>query len=309
MVIIGKDTVLQGTRPQSPRNGAGSNANKKFQRCSIRVLNLEASIKFYCQQFGFRVQKMLDVPGGAEEEQRAILAASDTATFNLELIQDSTVPAVTPGDWFLHFTLIVPSTSDVIQNFKESGHGNLILDERAAVIPIRSLSSKGGQSTQDIVALVKDLDNYTWQIMEAKRSGAISEPLCSITLRTTNIEKTIANCSRVLGTTVSQNYEASHGPPEYKTAMLGFGAELETVQLEFRQTETPPLVQRGNGVIRIVVGCDGDLTGVEKELEEAEEVVEKVEIGSVDEPGLKETALAMVLEPDGLWEVCFVSKN
>ena len=226
MVIIGKDTLVQGTMPHSPRDAPASNdANRNFLRCSIRVSNLEKSIKFYCQHFGFLVQKMLDVPGEAEE-QRALLTASDLASFNLELIQDSTAPVVIPGDWFIHFTLIVPSTNDVTQKFKDSGHGKLIVDEQVAVIPVRSLSPVGGQSTQDLVALVKDIDNYTWQIMEAKRSGVVHEPLCSITLRTTNIEKTIASCSRVLGTTVTQSYEASRGA-EYKTAMLGFGPELE----------------------------------------------------------------------------------
>jgi hypothetical protein len=93
--------------------------------------------------------------------------------------------------------------------------------------------------------------------------------------------------------------------------MLGFGPELETFQLEFRQTETPPLVHRGNGVVRIVVGStrksEGDLTAVETALREAEEVVEKVEIGSVDEPGGTVPAVCTVLEPDNLWTVCFVS--
>ncbi|KAL4539172.1 hypothetical protein Ndes2526B_g02568 [Nannochloris sp. 'desiccata'] len=308
MVIIGKDTLLQGTSVQSPRETSATNANSNFLRASIRVSNLEASIKFYCQQFGFRVQKMLDVPGGEAEEQRAILSAGESASFNLELVENSTAPAVTPGDWFVHFTLIVPSTTDVIQSLKDSGHGKLIVNEMEAVIPVRSLSPIGGQSTQDIVALVKDLENYTWQIMEAKRSGVVPEPLCSITLRTTNLEKTIANCSRLFGLNVTQKYEASHEPPEYKTALLGFGPELETVQLEFRQTETPPLVHRGNGIVRIVVGCS-DLAATETALREAEEAVEKVEIGSIDDPGAKETAVCTVLEPDGLWQVCFVSNS
>jgi catechol 2,3-dioxygenase-like lactoylglutathione lyase family enzyme len=115
MVIIGKDTTLRGTaRAQSPRELAASYANSNFQRASIRVSNLESSIKFYCEKFGFRVQKMLDVPGGEAEEQRALLSAGESARFNLELIQDSAVPVVTPGDYFVHFTLVVPSTTDII---------------------------------------------------------------------------------------------------------------------------------------------------------------------------------------------------
>jgi len=307
MVIIGRD-VLQVTSVQSPRGMNATNANSNFLRACIRVSNLEASIKFYCQQFGFRVQKMLDVPGGEAEEQRAVLSASDSASFNLELVEDSTAPAITPGDWFVHFNLIIPSTADVIQSLKDSGHGQLIENEMEAVIPIRSLSPRGGQSTQDIVALVKDLDNYTWQIMEAKRSGLVQEPLCSVTLRTTNLEKTIASCNRLLGLHVTQQYEASHGPPEYKTALLGFGPELETVQLEFRQTDTPPLVQRGDGIVRFVVGCS-DLEAKELALKQAKGAMEKVDIGSVEGPGAKETALCTVLEPDGLWQVCLVSNS
>lgn len=308
MVIIGKDTVLQGTLAQAPREMNAINANSNILRASIRVSNLEASIKFYCQQFGFRVQMMLDVPGGEAEEQRAVLSAAESASFNLELVQDSTAPAVTPGDWFVHFNLIVSSTTDVIQRLKDSGRGEFIQNEMSAVIPVRSLSPVGGQSTQDIVAVVKDLDNYTWQIMEAKRSGIVPEPLCSITLRTTNLEKTIAHCSRLLGLHITQKYEASQGPPEYKTALLGFGPELETVQLEFRQMDSPPLVQRGNGVVRFVVGCR-DLGAKETALGEAEDAMEKVEIGSVKDPGAKETAVCTVLEPDCLWQVCFVSNS
>lgn len=56
----------------------------------------------------------------------------------------------------------------------------------------------------------------------------------------------------------------------------------------------------------MVVGCS-NLAAMELALREAEEVTEKVEIGSAQDPGAKENAVATVLEPDGLWEICFIS--
>jgi catechol 2,3-dioxygenase-like lactoylglutathione lyase family enzyme len=303
MVIIGKD-VLQGTNKEIPREFESQHANSNICRACIRVSNLQASIKFYCHNFGFRVQKMLDVPGG---DQRALLSAGIAATFSLELLEAPSTVAVTPG-WFVHFTLVVDSTQEVLNRLKDSHYENLIVDEVAAVIPFRALSPDGGQSSQDVVSLVKDLDSYTWKIMECKHERTpISEPLCSITLRTTNLKKSIDCCSRLLGTTVSHYYEAASQPPEYKTAMLGYGPEFSSIQLEFLQTETPPLsVERGNGFVRLVVGCS-NLAAVEAALLEAEEDVEKVEIGSVEEPGETAPALLCVVEPDGVWEACFVS--
>ena len=299
MVILGNDLLVQGrSLPQA--FGFAAEDPRALLRAAIRVTSLQQSIQFYCQYFGFLLQAPLDIPG--EFEQRAILVPSDGAIFSLELIEDPAHQPVRAGDWFSHFTLVVSSTADLVESLRSSGHGDLVDEEQAAVIPIRSPSVFGGQSTQDVVAVVHDLDGYSWRIMEAKRSHVGPDKLCSVAIRVTNLDRSVAWCSIVLGTSIQQQYEASQ-TPEFKTALVGFGAEMEAVQIELRQTPSPPLMDRGNGFMRLIVGSS-DLEATKAALKEAGEAFEEVQVGSAREPGVFEPAVGVEM-PDG-WQVYFV---
>lgn len=299
MVILGNDLIVQG-RAQPMPSGWAAEDPRALLRAVIRVSSLQKSIQFYCMHFGFILQAPLDLPG--ETEQRAVLVASDGALFSLELVEDPAHRPVHPGDWFSHFTLVVESTAELIEGLKAAGYQGLVDLEQAAVIPVRSPSVEGGQSTQDVIAEVHDLDGYCWRIMEAKRSHVGPDRLCSLALRVTNLDRALMGCSIVLGTAIQQQYEASQ-PPEFKTALVGFGPEMEAVQLELRQTPTPPLIIRGNGIIRLIVGSS-DLELTQAALKEVGEPCQNMEVGSPLEVGVYEAAVGTTM-PDG-WEVCFV---
>lgn len=206
-----------------------------------------------------------------------------------------------PGDWFSHFTLVVPSTADVVAGLRAAGNGDLVEKEAAAVIPVRSTSPDGPQSSQDVVGVVRDPSGYHWRLTEMKRSVVGPQRLCAVALRVTGLELAVAWAATVLGTTTQQMYEASRSH-EYKTALIGYGPELETPQLELRQTGEP-LAHRGNGLVRLVVGT-ADLDATEAALKEAGEDCERGEIGGVAAPGATQAAVC-VTSPDGL-KIAFV---
>jgi len=259
-----------------------------------------------------RVKTLLDVPG--DMVQRAIIFASPTGNrpaedegtfvpFCLELVEDSSnSEPPTPGDWLSHFTLVVPSTAECLKGLRDAGHRNLIDDPLAAVIPIRSSSSHGGQSTQDIVAVVRDLDNYRWRIMEMQRAPPGAERLCTVALRVTSMERSLAWYSSVLGTRQQGEYVAPR-PPEYRTALVGFGPELLVPQIELRQIDPPPQ-KRGTGFLRLVVSSSA-LDETKKALEEVEQEYELVELGSVWSAVGPPDAGLRLWDPDG-WEIVLV---
>ena len=302
MVIIGQDRVLQAEA--RAEGWPAEDPNRALLRATIRVANLEDSIKFYTRYFDLRLRVPLDVPGSSE--QRACLAASDVpSAFCLELVQDASLAAPRPGDWFSHFTLVVPATTEVLTRLRAAGREDLIVDHVAAVIPVRSSSPEGGQSTQDLVAVVRDPDGYRWRVMEARSApeGEI-ERLCTVALRVGDLQRAVDWASTVIGTEVHQQYIAPKGP-EYKTALVGLGGELRATQLELRQTEEPPRRDRGTGFIRCVVGT-ASLEATRDALRRAGEEWEEAEIGSVAEAGAMEPALRCLCPPDG-WEFCFVA--
>lgn len=247
----------------------------------------------------------LDMPGAME--QRALMSSGETSKLCLELVQTLAVGAtsvtpIRPGDWFSHFTLVVPSTAAVIESLKAAGCGNLIENPVAAVIPVRSLSTVGGQSTQDIVALIKDLDGYRWRIMEMHRiRGAPAEPLCTVAMRVSRLESSLRFYVEKLGMSIQQQYEAP-SPPVYRTALVGYGPELEAVQLELRQTEDPPPMEWGDGFIRLVLGTV-DMATTQQRLEEVGETVDSVELGSVEKPG--EAVAALIISDRDGWQFAF----
>lgn len=296
MVILGNEYLPASNAP-SP-SGWAADDDRIFLRLAIRVASLDASVKFYAANFGFQLQTpLLDAPG----TQRAFMSPAPGAAFGLELIEDAAVPAPDPGDWFSHFTLIVPSTADVVAGLRAAGRGALVEEAVAAVIPLRSSSSEGGQSSQDVVGVVRDLDGYRWRLTEVKRSAVGPQRLCAVALRVARLEPAVAWAAAALGTTAQLMYEASR-PPEYKVALIGFGEELITPQLELRQTEEP-LTRRGNGLVRLVVATE-DLDATEAALEEAGEPCEREEIRGVAAPGATQAAVTVVT-PDGL-KVAFV---
>ena len=318
MVIIGERGVLLG----QPSDEFETPPRWQLRRLSMRVANLQDSVRFLCDNFGFFVHRALDSPLEQQQPHRSLLAASEDAAFFLELIEDPEYEDIDPGDWFSHITVAVPSTKDFLQRFKASGHSRLIVNEVEAVIPVRSPSPDvGGQTRQDFVSLVKDINGYTFRVMDLHQQQHITNRVLTISLRTTNLERSISWCKEILGARVHHYYEASQ-PPEYKTALVGLGPELETVQLELRQTALPPLLNRGNGVVRIVVtpstttattaaaAAAVDVAEIEAALDAAEEPFERVEIESVEEiGGVQLGAVAVEMAPDGQWEFCFVAEK
>lgn len=92
-------------------------------------------------------------------------------------------------------------------------------------------------------------------------------------------------------------------PPEYRTALVGFGPELLVPQIELRQIDPPPQ-KRGTGFLRLVVSSSA-LDETKKALEEVEQEYELVELGSVWSAVGPPDAGLRLWDPDG-WEIVLV---
>jgi catechol 2,3-dioxygenase-like lactoylglutathione lyase family enzyme len=131
------------------------------------------------------------------------------------------------------------------------------------------------------------------------------EPLCTVALRISSLNDALEWWGATMGASVQQEYDATSGEtPAYKVALVGWGKELLSPQLELRQTHPPP-EQSLTGFVRVVIGTES-LTRTAEALVAPGKAAEAVEIGSLGnaqdtEPGLR------VEDPDG-WEVCFVEK-
>lgn len=230
MVILG---------PTIPEQEPQSKASFSLLRVAVSVSDLKASIKFYSKCFDILLKTPLDVPS----YQRALIAPVHLGRndFSLELFEEPVrikrMHGDTPQLNVEDFTLIVMRTKAVLDVMKENGYASLVISEQAAVIPVRSPSSSGPQTRQHTTALVADVDGYIWRLIELSEDqiqSSNTNRMASISINVTNLNSALSFWRSILGASVQSIYEASL-PPTYKTALVGFGPEIVSTQLELKE--------------------------------------------------------------------------
>jgi catechol 2,3-dioxygenase-like lactoylglutathione lyase family enzyme len=305
MVIVGHNSVLQRVSP--PPSGWPAQDTRRLLRATLKVRDLQASVRWYARHFGLLLRAPLDVPGAAV--QRAVVEAGRGGElgggFALELVEHVGAAPPVPGDWLAHLTLAVDSTAEVVASVRaDAGAGGRVADAHAAVIPVRAASPVGGQSRQGRVAAILDPDGYPWRVMELHgEQAAPRERLCALGLRVADLEASLAWWCGGAGARVVRRYDA-RAPPAYRSAMVGYGEEAEAALVELRQAEQPALVNRGDGLVRLVVGT-ADLEATAADMAARGAAGEWCELGDAEDARAAVQALRMK-DPDG-WAVCFVA--
>lgn len=123
---------------------------------------------------------------------------------------------------------------------------------------------------QDRVAIIRDLDGYTWQLLELHGSGhSVGERLAAVQLRVACLATSLEWYRGALGMRVLREHESSLPGSGHKTAtaLVGFGEELQGTLLELRQAgdAAPPAAAAG------AAGAAGRASGVSHFVIESEE--------------------------------------
>ncbi|MDD7983788.1 lactoylglutathione lyase [Lentisphaera marina] len=126
----------------------------KFLHTMIRVGNLERSIKFYTENFGMKLIRQKDYPGG--KFTLAFIGYGDEADNTvIELTHNWETESYDIGDGFGHFALGVEDIYSVCDKLREDG----------VIITREPGPMKHGTT---VIAFVKDPDGYSIELIERK---------------------------------------------------------------------------------------------------------------------------------------------
>lgn len=134
-MILGRETLVPS--PDFDVEGwAVEDQGRALSRVTILSQDVERAVQFYSKHFNMKMRVPLDLP----EAPRAALYASDKSQFCLEIVEPTDDGVFQgPGEGFLYFTLIVPSSKAIVEGLERDGHEALIVDPQAAVVAVRSL--------------------------------------------------------------------------------------------------------------------------------------------------------------------------
>jgi len=126
----------------------------KFLHTMIRVGNLEKSIKFYTENFGMKLIRQKDYPGG--KFTLAFIGYGDEADNTvIELTHNWDTDSYDVGNGFGHFALGVEDIYSVCDKLREDG----------VIITREPGPMKHGTT---VIAFVKDPDGYSIELIERK---------------------------------------------------------------------------------------------------------------------------------------------
>ncbi|EDM25498.1 Glyoxalase I [Lentisphaera araneosa HTCC2155] len=126
----------------------------KFLHTMIRVGNLEKSIKFYTENFGMKLIRQKDYPGG--KFTLAFIGYGDEADNTvIELTHNWETDSYDIGNGFGHFALGVEDIYSVCDKLREDG----------VIITREPGPMKHGTT---VIAFVKDPDGYSIELIERK---------------------------------------------------------------------------------------------------------------------------------------------
>jgi lactoylglutathione lyase len=126
----------------------------KFLHTMIRVGNLERAIKFYTENFGMKLIRQKDYPGG--KFTLAFIGYGDEADNTvIELTHNWETESYDIGDGFGHFALGVEDIYAVCDKLRDDG----------VIITREPGPMKHGTT---LIAFVKDPDGYSIELIERK---------------------------------------------------------------------------------------------------------------------------------------------
>ncbi len=126
----------------------------KFLHTMIRVGNLEKSIKFYTENFGMKLLRQKDYPGG--KFTLAFIGYGDEKEHTvIELTHNWETDSYEIGNGFGHFALGVADIYSVCDKLREDG----------VIITREPGPMKHGTT---VIAFVKDPDGYSIELIEKK---------------------------------------------------------------------------------------------------------------------------------------------
>ncbi len=126
----------------------------RFLHTMIRVGNLEKSIKFYTENFGMKLIRQKDYPGG--KFTLAFIGYGDEENNTvIELTHNWETESYDLGDGFGHFALGVEDIYSVCDKLREDG----------VIISREPGPMKHGTT---VIAFVKDPDGYSIELIERK---------------------------------------------------------------------------------------------------------------------------------------------
>jgi lactoylglutathione lyase len=126
----------------------------KFLHTMVRVGNLERSIKFYTENFGMKLIRQKDYPGG--KFTLAFIGYGDEADHTvIELTHNWDTDSYDIGNGFGHFALGVEDIYAVCDKLRDDG----------VIITREPGPMKHGTT---LIAFVKDPDGYSIELIERK---------------------------------------------------------------------------------------------------------------------------------------------
>ncbi len=128
----------------------------KFLHTMIRVGNLDKSIKFYTENFGMKLLRQKDYPGG--KFTLAFIGYGDEKEHTvIELTHNWETDSYEIGNGFGHFALGVADIYSVCDKLREDG----------VIITREPGPMKHGTT---VIAFVKDPDGYSIELIEKKEA-------------------------------------------------------------------------------------------------------------------------------------------
>jgi lactoylglutathione lyase len=260
--------------------------SRRMLHAVYRVGNMDEYIKYMQNCFGMKLLRYRDIPEGKYSNAFLGFGPEDTH-FALELTYNYGVDAYDIGTGFGHFGVAVNDVYSTVEAVRKVG--GKVTREPGPV--------KGGKTT---IAFVEDPTGYKWELIG--RDGNIPEPLAQVMLRVSDLDRSIAFYTNVLGMKLLRTREN----PEYKYTLAFLGYEDEDKGTVFELTynwDQNEGYTKGEGYAQVAISTN-DVYKTADQIKAAGGSLTR-EPGPV--PGIGTKILACT-DPDG-WKIVFVDNE